>query len=76
MTELNSRCPRAVYSCDRDEAGRGRAGFAPRHLSLQRSLFILSVVLGGYFYLFLVSLRFSNLNDKPPEQTSNLLVIE
>lgn len=60
----------------------GMAGQALPHgiFSLQRSIFIYFVVFwvlicfGFFFSLF--SLRFYNLNSKPPEQMSDLLVIE
>lgn len=57
----------------------GVAGQALPHgiFSLQRSIFIHFVVFWVLFwFFFLFSLRFYNLNSKPPEQMSDLLVIE
>lgn len=57
----------------------GVAGQALPHgiFSLQRSIFIHFVVFWVLFRsVFLFSLRFYNLNSKPPEQMSDLLVIE
>lgn len=56
----------------------GRAGFAPWHLFSAEKHFYTFCWFGGWvvFVFFLSFLHFYNLNYKPPEQMSNLLVIE
>lgn len=55
----------------------GVAGQAlPHGIFLCREAFLYILLLFWVLFCFLLSLRFYNLNSKPPEQMSDLLVIE